>query len=337
MAIGTLEDLKDKKVLVFGAGGGGDALGTIHLYLKLKRIGAEPIAASVVWERLVVDPTPGPTPTRAIIGAQHLGDTIALVRGYEYAERGGRRYIPQVVRLAKVLGEESIALGLDLGSEGLVVALNTAKELLGVEAVIAVDSGGDAVAYGCEEELWSPLADAISLAGLLDSGVETKLLAIHGYGVDGELSRDYVVKRLSELAHEGGIIEIASITRGDLQFLSRVERVFVSEASKAPIWAFNGRYGEIWIRGGTRKIFLDILQSTTTIIDPTVLSRSSGLPNLARGSRSVYEASMVLNRRCIYTELDLEMDLNASPGESPIDVRRAGKKRLLDGGCAPLC
>ncbi len=86
--IGDLEDLADAKVLVFGAGGGGDALGAIHLYRRLERIGARPILGSIVWERRVVDPTPGPIPVESIIGSQKIAEHAAIVRGWEYVERG---------------------------------------------------------------------------------------------------------------------------------------------------------------------------------------------------------------------------------------------------------
>ncbi|BAN90107.1 DUF1152 domain-containing protein [Aeropyrum camini] len=335
--IGDLEDLADAKVLVFGAGGGGDALGAIHLYRRLERIGARPILGSIVWERRVVDPTPGPIPVESIIGSQKIAEHAAIVRGWEYVERGGVRFIPQIVRASRVLGVEAVALGVDGGALGLANALETLEDFYGLDAIIALDSGGDALALGCEEDLWSPLADAVSLSSLKEVNIGVKLLAVHGYGVDGELPRSYVLKRIADVAREGGLVGFTSITRLDAGALDRIERYFVSEASKAPVWAFKGEWGGRSIRGGSRVIELDPLQATTAIMDIDKVVSLTPLPHAVANSRSIYEANSILNDRCVYTELNLEEDLASNPGLRAAEARSRGRRLLRRLGCRPLC
>ncbi|GBF08889.1 conserved hypothetical protein [Aeropyrum pernix] len=335
--VGDLEDLAGLRVLVFGAGGGGDALGAVHLYRRLERIGAEPVLGSIVWERRVVDPTPGPIPVGAIEGSQRLAEHAAIVRGWERVERQGVRFTPQIVRAARALGVEAVALGVDGGSMGLAEALDTLARFYGLDAIIALDSGGDALAMGCEEDLWSPLADAVSLSSLMDVKVDVKLLAVHGYGVDGELPRSYVLKRIADVAREGGLVAFTGITRLDAELLENIERDFVSEASKAPLWAFRGEWGGRSIRGGTRVVELDPLQATTAIMDVDKVASITSLPHTVAGSRSIYEANARLNERCVYTELNLEEDLARHPGLSAVEARSRGRSLLRRLGCRPLC
>ncbi len=333
--VSWFSDLRGLRVLVFGAGGGGDSLGAIHLYLKLRRLGAEPYIGSIVWERLPVDPNPGPAPIEGLRGGRRLGATLALVSGGERVVRGGVEFKPQIVRAAEALGVEALYIDASKGPWGIAEALLDAAEALGIDAVIALDSGGDALAAGCEEDLWSPLADAMSL-NALSKFPGIKLVAVHGLGTDGELPRGYLLHRLSDLASRGGVVEILGMSRGEASLLARIMDVFVSEASKAPIEAFRGVIGRRCIRRGTRRIELDLLQASTIILDPDVLLDYTPLPRLVEGARTVEEASKALNRRCVYTELDLERDLAEGRAADAEEARRAGRERLAREGCKPL-
>ncbi len=337
----SLEDLASRfrSILVFGAGGGGDAAGTVHLYLKLKRLGANPIIGSIVWERFVVDPVPGPITIEELVNAEPLGWSAALVTGETYALRYGREVRPQLARVAGILGIKALAIDAGKGAEGVAEALRLAAEHLGVEAVIAVDVGGDALARGCEDSLWSPLADSVSLAGLLSSGIPG-LLAVHSPGADGELPRETVLKYIAEIASKNGLIGVYGLTLEEADLLSRVMEVVVSEASKIPFQAFKGEYGVRAIRQGTRKVIVDPSMTVTYLLDAEVVASTTPLPRLVEGTRSIAQARGALNAACIYTELDLELDLSrlAETGETLdlIQLRKSGIERLRRQGCKPL-
>ncbi len=336
-----LEDIAAKfnNILVFGAGGGGDAAGTVHLYLKLKKMGANPIIGSIVWERFIVDPVPGPITIEELVNAEPLGWSVAIVTGETYALRYGREVKPQIARVAEVLGIKALAIDVGKGAEGVAEALRLAAEHLGVEAVIAVDVGGDALARGCEDSLWSPLADSVSLAGLLASG-SPGFLAIHSPGADGELSRETVLKYIAEIAAMGGLIGIYGLTREEIEVLDKIVKVVVSEASKIPYQAFRGEYGVKAIRQGTRKVFIDPSMAVTYLLDAKTAASTTPLPRLVEGTRSIAQARGALNQVCIYTELDLELDISrlAERGEAPdiIQLRAQGVERLHRKGCKPL-
>ena len=312
--ITSIHDLRGSRVLVFGAGGGGDALGAIHLYLKLKRIGAEPYLGSVVWERRAVDPIPGPISLDEMRNIEPLAPTLAWVTGESYALRGGKRLVPQVAKAAKVLGARTLFIDVTRGAEGAKDALRAAVEILGLQAVIGVDVGGDMLAKGYEEGLQSPLADAVSLYALINSGAEIRLIEILGPGSDGEIEKHVVLERIAEAARYGGLVEVTGLTREEYEAMVRWRGEFYSEASVMPLRAFSGETGEVLIRGGARRVHLDPVNAAAYIIEAEAASKVNKLYPLVEGTRSIWEARDRLNRAGVKTELDIEEEAAGSEG-----------------------
>ena len=333
---GSLAELRGLRVLVFGAGGGGDALGATHLYLKLRGLGAEPLIGSIVWERRVVDPEPGPIPLEQVRPAKQLAPGLGLVTGESRALRRGVEVWPQLARAAKALGVEGVYLDASKGGEGLREALHAAVDLLGLDAVIGVDVGGDMLAWGCEEELWSPLADAMSLHAL--NSLKGRVIAwveVLSPGGDGELPKGRVLERIAEAARHGGLVEATGLSRSEYQFLKSVEDLFVSEASRTPLRGFEGATGELVMRGGERRVTLDPVNATGYIVTAEAAARVNRIHSLVAGTRSAREAADRLNEACIYTELDLEEDLDKGVAATPLEAREKGRRRLKEKGCTP--
>ena len=330
-----------KRILVFGAGGGGDALGTVHLYLRLRELGAEPIIGAIAWERLPVDPNPGPIPLEALVGAEPLGWSSALVTGETIALRWGLEIRPQIARVAGALGVEALFIDASKGADGVATALVDAAEALGVELVIALDTGGDMLARGCEDQLWSPLADAVSLAGLHQSGLPG-IVAIHAPGADGELPAETVLDYASQLARRGALLEVTGLRRIEAEYIRGIMDKVYSEASKLPVRAFQGETGTVEIRGGTRRVRLSLVQATTILLDAEKVYEWSPLAQEVAGTRGIGQASQRLNKRCIVTELDLENELQRlreKPRQEPLsldEVRRRILQRLVRSGCEPI-
>ncbi len=335
-----LEELRGKKVLVFGAGGGGDVLGAYILYTKLRSLGADPVIGSVVWERYVIDPVPGPIPLEATEGVIKSWGGAALVDGSLVAYREGRRVKPQLSRLLEATGLEGLYIDLSKGAEGVYRGVKNAMEDLGIEVVIGLDTGGDIIARGCEDGLRSPLADAISLNVLARLN---GLLAILGPGADGELEDLQVLEYIAKIASNNGLIGIYGLNKIEFNTALGVADAVVSEASKIPLKGFQGFYGVARIRGGTRKVRVSPVSATIYILDPAKASDHTPLPQLVGGTRSIEEARRRLNSRCIYTELDLEEDLyQMKPGSTsrPMsidEIYHEGRRRLLMEGCKPNC
>ncbi len=343
LVVDSLEDLRGvSRVLVVGVGGGGDSLGALILYHKLKALGVRVLLGNVVWERFVLDPFPGPVPLEQVVNAEVLGRSVALVDGSSYVDRYGYRFKPQIVRASEILGEKTVFLDITKGVVGLVEAFNVVSERLGVEAIVGVDVGGDILALGYEDDLWSPLADSISLGALSKTRVPS-MIAVLAPGADGELSQQTVLTRISEVAREGGLIGVYGLTRREYRVLRKHLDMFTSEASKIPFEAFEGYVGEKSIRVGSRKVEVNMVSTTLYLLDVSVTYNRSVMAKLVSETRSVEEARRALNRHCIYTELDLEEELyrlrtqgGAITGMSLLEIRSDGRRRLLLSGCTPL-
>lgn len=340
MSYSSLEDFarRHRRILVFGAGGGGDALGTVHLYLKLKRMGAEPLIGSLVWERYPLDPYPGPIPIETLVDAEPIGWSAALVTGKTIAYRYGVKVKFQLARVVEAMGGEGLFIDASKGARGVADALKAASEILGVEAVIGLDTGGDILAVGCEDNLWSPLADAISLAGIEESGLPG-LVAVHAPGADGELSPSIILKYISIIASKEGLIEVTGLSRHEVEYISRIMEKVHSEASKLPIKAFKGAYGVVDIRGRTRRAEVSPLTASTFILDAGRVYEWSDQARAVASTSGISQASEKLNEYCIVTELDLELELDRlreSSSTRPLtldEVRRELRRRLMMRGC----
>ncbi len=334
--------VRDRRVLVFGAGGGGDVVGALYMYLKVRKMGGKPVLGAVVWERFSVDPYPGPIPLESMIDVEPIGDSAALVTGSSYAVRFGREIRPQLIRAAGLIGERALFIDVSRGADGVRRALETARELLGVEVSIAVDVGGDILALGCEESLWSPLADSVSLAGLHSAAGLDKAVAVHGPGSDGELPTELVLAYVADVAGRHGLIGIYGIEADEVDVLQRAVNEIVTEASLIPLLAFKGERGPRRMREGSRSVNLSPVLATTYLLDVDAVYERSPLAKLVDGTKGISQARQALNSRCVYTELDLEYDLfqlRGATSERPInvtDIRREGISRLVRSNCEPL-
>jgi len=270
-----------------------------------------------------------------------IGWSAALVTGSSYALRFGREVRPQLVRVASAINERALFIDLSKGAEGVREAIEAAKEALGVEVAIGFDVGGDILALGCEESLWSPLADMVSLAGLHASSVD-RLLAVHGPGADGELSTELVLSYVADVARRGGLLGVYGLEADEAELLESVIKEVVTEASLMPLLAFRGELGPRKMRDGSRQVSLSPVIATTYLMDVDAVYERSQLAKLVEGSRGISQARQALNERCVYTELDLEYDLFELRGEASArpkglaEIRREGIGRLVRSGCSPL-
>ena len=326
------------RVLFVAVGGGGDAVTAAMLALAARREGLESFTASIVWERFSVDPVPGPIPLEELRGAERVGEFSAAVNGDTVAVRRGRRIAIQAANVARALNEKVYVVDAYRGARGIAQGLRELVELLGVDAVVGVDVGGDVVALGYEEELWSPLADSMGLAAVATTPAEgiEKVLAIHSPGADGELPPEYVLRRVASIAAIGGLRGARGITLQDIGVLERILRYAHSEASRVQLEAFRGGFGEALIRGGSRRVRLSPLQTITFFLDALKALALAPLAQLVIGTDSVFDARRVLNSVGVYTELDLEEDVYRfveEHGREPtprevLEMRRAGRLRL---------
>ena len=327
-------DIVGKKSLFIGIGGGGDVATAAILAKALERSGGKAFIGSIVWERYVVDPIPGPIAIDELRNVRLIKKCIAIVTPDSYAIRGGRKIIPQPANVAKALNTEVIVLDLRCGARKLAEELESVCAELGVESVVGVDVGGDVLARGDEDNLWSPLADSIGLAMLALMRNVKPILAVASPGADGELDQLYVLKRVCEIASRGGLLGAYGYSLKDIETLRKVLQYAITEASQIPIKVFMGECCFETIRSGVRMVRITPVNIVVYFLDPRITIVDTLAQHVVE-AESLDEANSILNSRCIYTELDLERDLydallkglNITTDEV-LEIRRRGVERI---------
>lgn len=302
----TLESLFEKdRALVVGVGGCGDIVSTIPTARLLEGHGVDVILGGVAWERIVVDPQPGPRHFDDIEGIEQLNDAVAIVTdeartndGIEFAET-------QVVRHCE---EEVVLVDIDGGAKGITTGLDDACAQLDIDVVVGTDAGGDVLAAGDEPGIKSPLTDALMLAAL--SSMETDAcLGVFGYGSDGELTPDELADAFARSANRDGFLGAWGLTPRTIEELERLLDLVTTEASRLPVEVARGRLGDAAIRDGARSVELTPASVVTFYFDPSVVAETSDLDDYVHETTSFATAQESLTMAGYDTELDLERTL----------------------------
>ena len=288
------------KALLIGIGGGGDVVSTLIVADFFKLFDVECVHAGVVWERISRDPKPGPRSIEEIENCRIVNECLAWVNGN--SRINGLK--PIVAQVSEFLGKEVVAVDITKGELGVRRSLKEFVEYENVDLVVGVDAGGDSLARGRERNLCSPLADSIMLSALSKL---RSILAVTGFGSDGELSRNEIETYLSEIAREGGILGVSILMKDRAERLFEFVKDVHTEASRIPIMAGMGFKGKrkIW---GSYDVEVSILNALTFYIDIGILLRFTQLPKVVENSESVFKANERLHGLGIKTELDFEIE-----------------------------
>jgi hypothetical protein len=181
--------------LLVAAGGGGDAIAAVILHHELGNGELPTHVATFAWDRLLIDPVPGPRDPSWFEGLVPVGKRSYLVTPHSTVRAPGGSLLP---RLAGELPARLYLLDPRAGAEGLRAQLADLAGALSVDRVQVIDGGGDILAAGYEPELRSPLADALALAAVDGIGCEAEVL-VAGLGLDGELTEEQLLRRCAEL------------------------------------------------------------------------------------------------------------------------------------------
>lgn len=295
------------KAMIIGIGGGGDIVGTLPTANLLEIYGVESVLGGLSWERSVFDPVPGPRKFEETLHCEKINEVVwfadknsSTSSGVRFAESG----------MADVLNSKTLLVDINYGTDKTVDGILDAAEKLACDLVIGVDVGGDAIGFGHEKGLLSPLADAIMTATLYKLGSKMPtMMGIFGFGSDGELTIDELEKSFKAIASYGGILGSWGITQKTLQLMKKAIEIIPTEASRSPVEYAMGKFENTSIRSGTVNINLNLCSTITFYLDPGVV-----FENISRPARTVAEcntieeASKALNGIGIRTELDLEME-----------------------------
>jgi hypothetical protein len=170
--------------LYLAAGGGGDALGALMIHGVVGDTAEVPLfIATYAWERLRIDPSPGPRGISGFQGLDAVGGEPLEISSSSDTVPPGRSTLP---RLAAASRARLFLLDPGNGAVGMRQQLAHMVDHLDIDRVDVVDIGGDVIADGSEVGLLSPLADALALAACRDLAVQVRVI-VAGPALDGEL------------------------------------------------------------------------------------------------------------------------------------------------------
>ena len=298
------------RALVLGIGGGGDAVGSIAVARALEDRGLEVVLGGVAWERIVVDPHPGPRGVGDIRGGKDLGGA-ALV----HPEQGATT--PEGVhfcesRLATHLGEPTVLIDVTDGAGGAARGIDGASAALGCDLGVLVDIGGDAIAAGDEPGLASPLCDAVMIAAGSQASTPC-VLGVLGAGCDGELEPAEVLSRVAALAGAGAWLDTLGVTGSAAAEIEAAAAVAVTEASLLVARAARGEIGPVEIRGGRREVDLGPAAALAFMFDLPLAFGALPLAQAVASAPSIESARDAMNDLGVSTELDYEERRAAAP------------------------
>ena len=302
------------------AGGGGDAIAAAVLANAVPGTNAVGIA-TMAWDRLIVDPLPGP---------RAAADFTSLdVRGGYFFVTPDTRPLPPagstLPRLAAELPLPLVLLDPSAGAVGLCRQLAAAAEGLGADALRLVDVGGDILGRPGDEGLHSPFADALMAASCISSPTR---VWIAGPGLDGELSPELVVERI------GHGPPLLTLSADAWQAFLPILEWHPSEASALLAAASVGLRGRVEIRDAGLPVELNDASAGVYELPLKVVASTNPLVSALANSTSFVEAERDARKVLGWTELDEERAkagrMKQWPHAEPADLEAALAKWEAD-------
>ncbi|MBA2429095.1 MAG: DUF1152 domain-containing protein [Thermoleophilaceae bacterium] len=307
-----------RRPLAIGIGGGGDVVGALATAEACRRAhGADPVVGGVAWERLVIDPEPGPRGVSEIVGDVGRPAEAALLAGPDTRVAASGVLFGEA-HMARFLGRDTVLVDVLGGPVAVADGLAATARALGADLLVFVDVGGDVLGHGDEPGLASPLCDAVMLAAAARLATEPEgppvLAAVFAPGCDGELTLEEIAERVAEVAVAGGLAGARGLTPAVAERLEQAVREVPTEASAQALRCFRGERGVVAIRHGEREVALSPVGATTTYLDPRVtVATAARLAAAVYECGSLEEANDVLHSLGVRSELDLERERERSP------------------------
>ena len=303
----SIEELvrKSKKALVIGIGGGGDIVGAVPTSNYLNLLGVKTILGGLTWERLPIDPQPGPRTFSEIINLELISETTAFANSKTRTKTGVRF---AASRVAEFFNSKTILVDINKGVQGVVKGLTETAEKLNLDLIIGVDVGGDSIARGTEVTLKSPLADSTMVSALAQLKVPS-ILGVIGIGCDGELTIQELLDDIAHIIKLGGYIGARGLTTSDLVLLEKLVKKIPTEVSSMVVEAARGKTGIFKIRGGTRVANLSPLAIITFYFNPKIIFEKHCLiAKRLANTTSLEKANEIIVSLGLKTELDFERE-----------------------------
>jgi hypothetical protein len=181
--------------LLVAAGGGGDAIAAVMVARMLGMGERRLHVATFSWDRLLVDPIPGPRGQEWFTGLRPVGGRNFQVTPGSTVRAPAGSLLP---RLAAELSASLYLLDASEGAAGLGAQLQELTAALRADHVVIVDVGGDILTTGHEAGLRSPLGDSLVLAAAAGLDTDVQVL-VAGLGLDGEIPEEVLLRRSTRL------------------------------------------------------------------------------------------------------------------------------------------
>ncbi|MGP3983840.1 DUF1152 domain-containing protein [Streptomyces sp. KR80] len=263
------------------------------------------VILTYAWDRLLIDPVPGPRGPANFTGLRPLTPRVHAVPPEAKPIAPAGSTLP---RLAAELPHTFALIDPHHGVQGITRELEELIEHLAPETIDLLDVGGDILAQGDEPTLRSPLADALTLAACCRIDAPVRLL-VAGPGLDGELPPDEV------RSHFGP--RVLTLTPRHVEATGSVLDWHPSEATAMLIATARGVRGRCEVRDAGLPVALTDEGPTVHEVD---LDEALGRNRLARAvhaTTSLEEAEQHSRDICGYSEIDDERDKATWLGTRP--------------------
>lgn len=283
-----------KRILIAGCGGGYDVLGAVPLVHELRARGLEAHLASLSFcylnglDRAVQDPE---IPTMYAVRADAAT---------------ARAYCPEAW-LARFLDSEygtphTIWSFDKVGVQPLEAAYRALVARLGIDAIVLVDGGIDAVLRGDEVSLGTPSEDLASLAAATALGIPVLLACV---GLSAELrdgiAHAQVFERMAELARASAYLGASALVPGSPptdEYLRAVGYVFANQElqKRSHVHAVITRSARGEFGQDAPHVWLSPLASMYWLFDAQVVARTHLFLDELRDTESIWDVAERVER-----------------------------------------
>ncbi|MFF4048903.1 DUF1152 domain-containing protein [Streptomyces chartreusis] len=291
--------------LIVAAGGGGDAVAAAMLDAALYGDEDPAVILTYAWDRLLVDPVPGPRGVHDFTGLEQLTPSVSTVPAEARPIAPAGSTLP---RLAAELPHTFTMIDPYQGALGVARQLEELVSRLGPESIDLLDVGGDILARGDEPTLKSPLADALTLAACCQVDAPVRLL-IAGPGLDGELPHEDLRGMLGSLVH--------TFTAKDTESISSVLEWHPSEATGMLAATARGMRGTCEVRDAGLPVPLTAEGPTVHEVDMDEALSRNRLARAVVATETLEEVETHSREICGYSEIDYERNKAAWISERP--------------------
>lgn len=291
-----------KNVLIFAGGGGGDALAALMIADTLGFDPKRVAFSTLVWERTLFDPEPGPRAPEDFASIEPVGEHNYRITPDSRLAGDRQTFVP---RLAESYGVSYYLMDVTRGPNRVQTQINELQQRLGFDTVLVVDVGGDILARGDEEMLRSPLADGLALAGTHDLDADVRVV-VTGLGLDGELSDEDVEDVQRDLIRGNADVETDVITPNTAARFAGAFRWLPSEVSGLTTAAALGHRGIAEIRSSGLRVELSDESCTVRSFAHQDVYERNEIAAAFGGTASIEACETVLNDFGRTSELQFE-------------------------------